>query len=96
MPGVDQHQPPDLVVSERPAIPQRSNSFFRPRSLNLPNLVIEHNRPNVPPVARQQVTNESLLFEVRDQLDDVLRKIEQILRIVRVVHRNQDNIRANE
>ena len=97
MPGVNLNRSPDSVFSERPAIPQRSNSFFRPRSLALPPLVIEQNRPaQAAPQARQQVSSESLLIELRDQLEDIIHKVEQAQRLLRVVHRNQENQRANE
>jgi hypothetical protein len=96
MPGVIPGSSPDAQAPERPALPQRSSSLLRPRSLALPNLANEHNRPNYPPQARQQVSNEALLIEVRDQLEDVSHKVGQIQRLLRTIHYNQEDRRSHE
>ena len=46
--------------------------------------------------ARQQISSELLLIELRDQLEDIIHKVEQAQRLLRVVHRNQENQRTNE
>lgn len=96
MPGIIPGTSPDAQASERPALPQRSSSLLRPRSLALPNLVVDHSRPNYPPQARQQVSNEALLIEVRDQLEDVSHKVGQIQRLLREIHYNQERQRPHE